>query len=187
MRRLLFRPPYFSPAIYCAAHHGNNLYLRRDAVSFQALGEVVNGRAILTKGLMPLPFTQHHQRQTRKLTSAFFFLDETRDGICQSLSQQISGLCQLAFNKRQLKWSRHGQHTHALEMTDVLIILLFHFSREGEEGIMRTCIFMTHEYIADSSCRLARIQSSLLLNLCSDIFDMKFTRGMQLDEALSTS
>ena len=96
MRRLLFRPPYFSPAIYCAAHHGNNLYLRRDAVSFQALGEVVNGRVILTKGLMPLPFTQHHQRQTRKLTSAFFFLDETQDGICQSLSQQISGLCQLA-------------------------------------------------------------------------------------------
>jgi hypothetical protein len=166
MRWLLFRPPYISPAIYCAAHHGNNLYLRRDAVSFQAFGELVNVLVILTKGLMPLPFTQHRQRQARKLATAFFFWDETQDGICQSLSQQISGRCQLAlplalrlFNKRQLKCRRHRQHTHAHEMTDVLIILLFHFSREGEEGIMHTCIVMTHEYIA-------RIDWPQLSHLC---------------------
>jgi len=100
-----------------------------------------------------LPFTQHHQRQTRKLTSAFFFLDETQDGICQSLSQQISGLCQLALPpalRLLTNASSNGvdiDNTHAHEMTDVLIILLFHFSREGEEGIMRTCIVMTHEYM----------------------------------------
>jgi hypothetical protein len=36
--------------------------------------------------------------KARKLTSAIFFLDETRDGICQSLRQQaeISGLCRVA-------------------------------------------------------------------------------------------
>jgi hypothetical protein len=28
LRWLLFRPPYFFPAIYCGAHHGNNVYLR---------------------------------------------------------------------------------------------------------------------------------------------------------------
>lgn len=81
----------FPCIIYCAAHHGNNLYLRRDAVSFQALGEVVNGRVILTKGLMPLPFTPtQHQRRTRKLTSVFFGRDAGWDLSILELADQWS-------------------------------------------------------------------------------------------------